>query len=113
VTRVSLVGRRAPLAPALVSGLGRLGQQRGNPCPRQLLDYEPPPGAALHRERHIATASEPLQPLAQRSPGRRGNPAPPDLSSDGVQIVESDLSAVNVKPSYDGHHRDLLKLLNV
>jgi len=34
----------------------------------QLLHHEPPPGTALHRERHILPAGEPLQPRPQRLP---------------------------------------------
>jgi len=92
-------------------GLGRLSQQRGDPRPLQLLDHEPPPGAALHRERHIIAAGEPPQPRAQCLPARRIDPAPPHLPGHGVQVVECDLSTMDVKPSYDGHYRDLLTLL--
>jgi hypothetical protein len=39
--------------------------------------------------------------------------APPDLTGRGIQIVEGDLSTMNVKPSYDGHYTDLLTLLKL
>ena len=100
---VGLIGLGAALGPAPPRGLGRLGQQRGDPRPLQLLDHESPPRAALHRERHILTAGEPLQPVPQRLPASRGDPALPHLPGHGVQIVEGDLSTVDVEPSYDGH----------
>jgi hypothetical protein len=94
-----------------VRGLGRLGQQRGNPRPLQLLHHEQPPRAAFHRERHILAAGEPLlQPRPQHVPAGRTDPAPPHLPGDGVQVVECDLLPVDVKPSYDGPYRDLLTL---
>ncbi len=98
--------------PAQVRGAGRPGQQRGDPGPLQLLHHEPPARAALHRERHIITAREPGQPLPQRLAARRIDPAPPRLPSHGVQVAEGDLSAMDVKPSYDCHYRDLLTLPN-
>ena len=111
---VGLVSLGVLLRPARVRGLGGLGQQRGNPRPLQLLHHEQPPRAALDRETHILTAGEPLlQPPAQRRPAGRLDPAPPHVSGHGVQIVEGDLLPVNVKPSYDGHYRDLLTLLKL
>ncbi len=111
VAGIGPVGFRVPLGTAQVRGLGRLGQQRGDPRPLQLLHHELPPRTALHRERHVRTAREPLQPVPQRFPAGRRDPAPPHLTGHGVQIVEGDLSTVDVKPSYDGHYRDLLTLL--
>jgi hypothetical protein len=82
--------------------VARLGQQCGDPHPLQLLDHEPPPGASLDRERHVLTADGPLQPVPQRFPADQGDPASPHLPGDGVQIVEGDLSTMDVEPSYDG-----------
>jgi len=101
------------LRAAQVRRLGRLGQQRSDPRSLQLLHHEQPPRAALHRERHILKAVEPLQPGPQHGPAGRIDPAPPHLPGHGVQIVEGDLLPVNVKPSYDGHYRDLLTLLKI
>jgi hypothetical protein len=42
-------------------------------------------------------------------PIRRGDPAPHQLTSVGVEAVESDLFPMDIQSSYDGH-RDLLKL---
>jgi len=109
--RIGLVRLRPLLRPPLMRGLRRLSQKRGDPRALQLLHHEPPPGAALHRERHIITASEPRQPGAQRLPARRVDPAPPDLPGHSVEIVKGDLSTVDVKPSYDRHARDLLTFL--
>ena len=114
MTGIGLVGLGSALRAAQGRGLGRLSQQRGDPRPLQLLHHEQPPRAALHRETHIIAAREPLlQPAAQRHPARRLDPAPPHLPGHGVQIVEGDLSTVDVKPSYDGHYRDLLTLLKL
>jgi hypothetical protein len=55
-------------------------------------------------------ASEPRQPRPQLRPARRIDPAPPHLPGHGVQVIEGDLSTVDVQPSYDGHYRDLLTL---
>jgi hypothetical protein len=93
-------GLRVLLRPAQIGGPGRLGQNRGNPRPLQLLDHELP-ARALHRERHIVSAGEPLgQPLPQHPPAGRLDPAAPQLTGDAVQIIEGDLSTMNVKPSY-------------
>ena len=110
MTGIGLIGLRPLLGAPLVRGLGRLGQQRGDPRPCQLLHHEPPPRAALHRERHIITASEPPQPRPKLRPARRIDPAPPHLPGHGVQVVKGDLSTMDVKSSYDGHYRDLLTL---
>jgi hypothetical protein len=107
---VGLIGLRPFLRASLVRGVGRLGQQCRAPGPLQLLDDELPPRAALHRERHVRLAGEAAQPLPQLQAARRVDPAPAHLPGHGVQVIEGDLSTVNVKPSYDGHYRDLLTL---
>jgi hypothetical protein len=113
VTGVGLVGLGPLLRAAQVRCLGWLGQQRGDPGALQFLDDEQPSRAAFHRERHIPAAGEPLQPRPQRGTARRIDPAPPHLPGASIQIVEGDLSTVDVKPSYDGHYRDLLTLPNI
>ena len=81
---IGLIGLGPLLRAALVRGLGRLGEQRGDPRPLQLLHHEQPPRAALHRERHILAAGEPAQPRPQLLAARRVDPAPPHLPGHGV-----------------------------
>ena len=109
VPRVGLVGLGVPLAAAGERGIGRLGQMRRDPGRGQLLGDIPPPGAPLHRERDVLTAGEPGQPGPQVLPVGRADLAAAHLPGHGVEVVESDLSAVDIQPAYDGH-RDLLKL---
>ncbi len=75
----------------------------------QLLSDIPPPSAPLDCERDLLTAGEPGQPGPQVLPVGRGDLAAPHLPGHGVEIVEGDLSAVDIQPAYD-EHRDLLKL---
>jgi hypothetical protein len=56
---VGAVGLGPPLGAAQAAGLGRLGQVRDQPGRLQLLDHEPPAGAALHREPALA-AGQPV-----------------------------------------------------
>src|SRR5207247_7449198 len=90
-------------------GVGRLTQMRGDPGRGQLLGDIPPPGASLHRERDVITASKPGQPGPQVLPVGRGDLAAPHLPGHGVEIVEGDLLPVDIQPAYDGH-LDLLTL---
>jgi uncharacterized protein YbjT (DUF2867 family) len=62
-------------------------------------------------EGNVITARELLEPAPQRFAAGRRDPAAPDLTGHGVQIVGGDLSTVDVKPFYDGHYGDLLTLL--
>jgi hypothetical protein len=75
----------------------------------QLLSHVPPPGAPLDRERHILNAGEPGQPGPQVLPVSRGDLPALHLPGHGVEVVEGDLSPVDIQPAYDGH-RDLLML---
>src|SRR5215203_4145935 len=104
---IQLVGLGAPLGAARGAGVGRLGQVRLNPRPRELLDHIPPAGAALQRERGLP-AGELLQPHPQVLTVGRGELAALALAAVAVDPVEGDLAAVHVKPTYDSH-RDLLR----
>src|SRR5215203_2882878 len=104
---IQLVGLGAPLGAAGGAGVGRLGQVRLNPRPRELLDHIPPAGAALQRERGLP-AGELLQPHPQVLTVGRGELAALALAAVAVDPVEGDLAAVHVKPTYDSH-RDLLR----
>src|SRR5215204_1332710 len=104
---IQLVGLGAPLGAARGAGVGRLGQVRLNPRPRELLDHIPPAGAALQRERGLP-AGELLQPHPQVLTVGRGALAALALAAVAVDPVEGDLAAVHVKPTYDSH-RDLLR----
>ena len=98
-----------PLAAAGRGGVGRLAHMRGDPGRGQLLGDIPPPGAPLHRERDVVTASEPRQPSPQVHPVSRGDLAALYLPGHRVEIVEGQLLPVDIQPAYDGH-RDLLTL---
>ena len=109
VPRVGLVGLGVPLAAAGERGIGRLGQMRRDPGRGQFLGDIPPARAPLHRERDVVTAGEPGQPGPQVLPVGRADLPAAHLPGLGVEVVESDLSAVDIQPAYDGH-RDLLEL---
>jgi hypothetical protein len=70
-------------------------------------DYEPPPGAPLHRQVRLP-AGELRQPTAENLPVRRRDPAPQQLTGIGVQHIERDLLPVQIQPTYD-QHWDLLE----
>ena len=106
---VGLVGLGPPFAAPQRRGVGRLAQMRADPGRGQLLGDIPPPGAPLHRERHVVVAGEPGQPAAQVRPVGRGDLAAPHLPGHGVEVVEGDLLSMDIQPAYDGH-RDLLTL---
>ena len=101
------VGLGVPPPPAQPRHLGRLGQVRHHARGLALLDHEPPPGAALHRQLHVL-AGQFRQPAAEQLPIRRADPAPAHLAGDGVQHIERDLLPVQIQPAYD-RHRDLLE----
>ena len=82
---------------------------RRDPGRGQLLSHVPPARAPLHRERDVIAAGEPGQPDPQALPVGRGDLAAAHLPGYGVEVVESDLSPVDIEPAYDGH-RDLLTL---
>ena len=109
VPGVGLVGLGVPFPPAPCRGVGRLGQMRRDPGRGQLLGHIPPARAPLHRERDVLPAGEPRQPGPQMLPVGRGDLAAPHLPGLGVQVVEGDLSPVDIQPAYD-RHRDLLEL---
>ncbi|WP_448628807.1 hypothetical protein [Geodermatophilus sp. URMC 64] len=92
-------------------GVGRLGQMRLDPGALQLLDHEPPAGAALDRERRrrARPGEQMLQPAAQQHPVGRSDSSVPGLAAALVEVVKGDLPPVDVEPAYDPH-RDLLKL---
>jgi hypothetical protein len=57
-----------------------------------LFDHEAPPGAALDRQRHVVTATEPLgEPGTEDVPGGRPDLARAHLTGFRVQIVERGL----------------------
>ena len=98
------------LTAAQSSSIGRLGQVRPHPGTGQFLSDIAPPGASLECQMHLGPLSQvPCQPIGQMRPIRRGDPAPLQLTSLGVDPVESDLPPMDIQSSYDGH-RDLLKL---
>jgi hypothetical protein len=122
------VGLGAAFRAAGGGGFGRIRQIRAAAGPDQFLGHIPPPGAALHRERHIPPArarvtglvgfvvglvtgqvcAQPRRP--RRAIGRADLPTH-HLTGDGVEIVEGDLLPVDIQATYDGH-RDLLMLPN-
>jgi hypothetical protein len=109
VPGVGLVGLGVPLAAAGGGGVGRLAHMRGDPGRGQFLSDIPPPGAPLHRERDVVTASEPHQPSPQVPPVGRGDLAALHLPGHRVEIVEGQLLPVDIQAAYD-RHRDLLML---
>jgi hypothetical protein len=109
VPRVGLIGLGMPLAAAGERGVSRLGQMRGDPGLGKFFGDVPPARAPLHRERDVLTAGEPGQPGPQMLPVGRADLPAAHLPCLGVEVVESNLSPVDIQPAYDGH-RDLLKL---
>jgi hypothetical protein len=108
--RVGPIGLGVPLTAAQSRSIGRLGQVPAHPGMGQLLGDITPPGAALECQMHLGPAGHvPCQPVGQLRPIGRGDPAPLQLTSVGVETVEGDLLPMDVQSSYDGH-RDLLKL---
>src|SRR5205085_10524924 len=93
----------AALAAPQARRLGGLSQVRGDPGPLQLLHDVPPPGAPLDRELHLRHAAEPAQPPAQGLPVRRTDPATPALSRPGTDIVEGQLTPVQIESSGNRH----------
>jgi len=91
-----LVGLGVPLAAAQEGGIGRLGQMRRDPGRSQLLGHIPPPGAPLHRECDVVPAGEPGQPGPQVLPVGRADLPTGHLPGHGVEVVESDLSPVDI-----------------
>jgi hypothetical protein len=77
--------------------------------PLDLLDDEPPTGSALEREVDIVDSVEPRKPLPQRLTGGGADPATGDLAATDVDGQVGDLTAMNIKRTYDPH-RDLLEL---
>jgi hypothetical protein len=100
---VAAIGLGAPFRAAPGRGLGRFGDVRGDPRPRQLLHDIAPPGAALQRERHLRTPGEALQPPTQVFPIRRGDPAAHHLPGVQIDVVECQLRPVNVDTTHDRH----------
>jgi hypothetical protein len=96
------VGLGATLAAPQRGSVGRLGQVRGHPGRLELLDHQPPPGAALHRD-VAATRGQLAQPPSQPLAGGRGDLPPPGLTGLPVDPVEGALPAMHVKRSYDHH----------
>ena len=86
-----------------------------NPGPFQLLHDEPPPGATLHRELHLAHPGVAGQEPPHRRPARRPQLTPTYLPRLGVQHIERDLSTVHIERPYDGHQSllTLLKLIRI
>jgi hypothetical protein len=109
VPRVGFIGLGVPLAAAGEGGIGRLGQMHRDAGRAQLPGNITPPGARLHRERHVIAAGEPGQPGPQVHPVSRADLAAAHLPGARVKVVEGDLLPVDIQPAYDGH-RDLLKL---
>ena len=109
--RVGAVGLGPLLAAAQGCCVGRLSEMGLHAGSDQLLDDEPPAGAALERDRHVGPVSEALdQPAPQVGARRRADLAGAELARVGVEIVERDLGAVHVKAAYDCH-RYLLEFL--
>jgi hypothetical protein len=99
-----------PLLTAALSGrVGRLGQMGPGPDPMQFLDDEAPSRAAFQGEGHVGSPLEALEPRPHLLAVGGGDLAPTHLSCAGVHVVERDLPAMNVEPSYDSHG-DLLEL---
>lgn len=98
-----------PLLPApLLGGVGRLRNVCLHPCPLELLDDEPPARAPFESKGHVLAPLETRQPRPEVVAVCRRDLAAAHLAGVGVQVVERDLSAMNVEPTYDGHG-DLLK----
>ena len=79
------------------------------PHPMKLLGDEAPARAALEGEDHVASSVEAPQPRSQLLAVGGDDLAPDRLAGVGVQIVDRDLTAVNVEP-FDDSHGDLLEL---
>jgi hypothetical protein len=92
-----------PLTAAQRRRVGRLGQVCAHPGTGQFLSDITPPGASLECQMHLAPLSQvPFQPVGHMRPIRRRDPAPLNLTSVGVDTVESDLLPMNVQSSYEG-----------
>ena len=100
---ISPVRLGVALAAPQARRLGGLGQVSGDPGPLQLLHDVPPPGAPLDRELNARHAAEPAQPPAQALPVRRTDPATSALSCPGIDIVEGQLTPVQIEPSSHRH----------
>ena len=79
------------------------------PRPAELFDDEAPSGAPLQGEGHVGSPVEALEPRRPRWRSAGAILPRAHLAAVGVEIVERDLPAVNVQPSYDAHG-DLLVL---
>jgi hypothetical protein len=100
---VGLVRLGPALRPAQHTGIGRLRQMRRDSRGTHLLGHVPPPGAALHRERHPVHPVEPAQPTGQMLPIRRRDPTTLDPPRLHLQVVERQLLPMNIHPTYDRH----------
>jgi len=95
---VGAVGLGPALGAAQAAGLGWLGQMGDQPGRLELLDHEPPAGAALHRE-PAAGAGQLTQPGPHARPGRWRDATAAGLATVAIHPVEGDLGSVHVQPT--------------
>src|SRR5918996_4230850 len=81
---------------------------RPQPGGLQLLDHEPPAGRPLQRELRLARG-EPRTPLPDSRTRHRTDPPIAHLAALQIERLRRDLTAMNIKSTYD-LHRDLLEL---
>jgi hypothetical protein len=106
---IGTIGLGSLLTPPLSGRLRRLSQVGLHPGPGHLPDHEPPPRAALHRQRHVLPPGKPLrQPTAKHLPAGRTSLPPAYLTGVGVQIVERDLRTSKPPTISIGDLRELL-----
>jgi hypothetical protein len=95
--RIGPIGLRMSLTAAQSRSIGRLGQVRTHPGTGKLLGDITPPGASLECQMHLGAVSHPpCQPIGQMRPIRRGDPAPLQLTSLGVDTIEGDLLPMDI-----------------
>src|ERR1700677_240560 len=108
---VAPVGLGSPFAAPQHGRIRRFGPVPLHAGPSELLGHEPPPGAALQRERHLTPPGQRFQPASQVIPGRGTDLTGANLTGLGVHPVECDLGSMHVKTTYDCHW-GLLEFLN-
>ena len=101
--RIPTIGLRSTFRTAFGGRLRRLSDVSLDPGPRELLNHVPPTGATLDREGDALLTIEARQERTKVLPVRRDNPTPLNFPSLDAQIVQSQLAAMQIQASYDGH----------